>query len=477
MKVKLKKFGEFAAELLPHEADYLMRVQQFADPEKLDILQRMHRNAHDQRNNHPFSTHIDKRKYSSVMQWITKKLEAIDVDKYFEWINEMDRRVITDDLGPVEEKQLLRAIKNYVHPIHNFMKFYEMVLNYRHYLLIRLRYQDYETVNTFLEKYETAYTRSKNVNKELHKATVEIIQQHRVAQSTPNTQWENWLKRLFNDDHLDGFNRYMAVVRLTFVYLNSREFEKLKAVYDALDQLLSQGMFYTRRILYNYYANRLMLHSKFDVLQQAEEYGYLSIRINNADHVQYLSNFSSILIRRGKIEEALNLLQASFAEIQKSNNLYHNIGFISFYIKCLNLNNQPERGELLAESFLRINKKEILNQRWYSFFTAYIQGLIMQGKYEKTIQVFRKYSLLSKDAEDRKKEIYLPTIRWYYEVALLKEKRISAQEVANSIVNYSKDHMGNLHKSFIINKVLAELERYIPRTVVIAKSKLHMHQA
>ena len=472
MKTKLKKFTAFAAEILPHEADYLTSIQQFEDAEKEEILKRVSANAHGQQNKMPFNTKIDKRKYSSLIDWIQKRLDNIDVDSYFEWVNDMDRKVITDAISHEEEKVLLKRIKNYEHPVHNFMKFYELVQNYRHYLLIRLRHKDYQEVNDFIEKYKADYDYSKEVNQKLHQATVDIIEQFNLKKGD-SKQWEDWLLSLFRNENLDGFNRYMAVVRLTFLYFNSREFEKLKEVYDRLDELLARGIFYTRRILYNYYANRLMLHSKFDVLQQAEEYGYLSIRQKNADHVQYLSNFSSILIRRGKIEEALNLLKESFSEVQKSSNFYHKIGFISFYIKCLNLNNQPQRGEMLADSFLRIYKDEILKERWYSFFTAYIQGLIKQEKYDKILQVFRRYNLIAKDEEDSNKSIYLPTIRWYYEIALLKVGRLEAKELVESIVDFSQEHVANPHKSFILNQVLSELESYIPRTVIMARTRLY----
>jgi len=472
LKTKLKKFTAFAAEILPHEADYLTSIQQFEDAEKEEILKRVSANAHGQQNKMPFNTKIDKRKYSSLMDWIQKRLDNIDVDSYFEWVNDMDRKVITDAICHEEEKVLLKRIKNYEHPVHNFMKFYELVQNYRHYLLIRLRHKDYQEVNDFIEKYKADYEYSKEVNQKLHQATVDIIEQFNLKKGD-SKQWEDWLLSLFRNENLDGFNRYMAVVRLTFLYFNSREFEKLKEVYDRLDELLARGIFYTRRILYNYYANRLMLHSKFDVLQQAEEYGYLSIRQKNADHVQYLSNFSSILIRRGKIEEALNLLKESFSEVQKSSNFYHKIGFISFYIKCLNLNNQPQRGEMLADSFLRIYKDEILKERWYSFFTAYIQGLIKQEKYDKILQVFRRYNLIAKDEEDSNKSIYLPTIRWYYEIALLKVGRLEAKELVESIVDFSQEHVANPHKSFILNQVLSELESYIPRTVIMARTRLY----
>ncbi len=472
MKTKLKKFTEFAAELLPHEADYLWSIQQFEDSEKIDILSRMRENAHNQSQLLPYNLAIDKRKYSSLMQWIQSKLDAIDVDLFFEWINEMERKVTTDAITSEEEKVLLRKIRKYQHPNHNFIKFFELAFKFRHFLLIRLRYKEHQQVHAFIEQYQGVYDRCKQVNRELHEVTVDLIEQFNARKTEGSPKWEPWLLQYFNDEQLDGFNRYMIVVRLTFLYFNTREFQKLKELYDTLDGMLSKGLFYTRRILYNYYANRLMLHSKFDVLQQAEEYGYLSIRQKNPDRIQYLSNLSSILIRRGKTEEALNLLKDSFAEVNKSTNFYHKVGFISFYIKCLNLSGNAKRGEMLAESLLRIHKDDILSQRWYSFFAAYIQSLAKQGKFLKVLQVFRKYELLSKDTEDQQKAVYLPTVRWYYEIALLKEGKIDAEVLIESIVGFSKVYLANPHKSFVINKVLNELEEFIPRSIVIAKSRL-----
>ena len=125
---------------------------------------------------------------------------------------------------------------------------------------------------------------------------------------------------------------------------------------------------------------------------------------------------------------------------------------------------------------LRVYSKEILEQRWYSFFSAYIQSLMMQGKTDKLIKVFKKYRLIAKDKEDRSKDIYLPTIRWYYEIALLKEKRMAEEELVNSIVNLSQEHRANRHKSFILEKVYSELEHYVPRAIVKARSILYSRQ-
>lgn len=472
LKKKLKKFGEYAENILPHEASYLLSIENFEDPEKKSIMELIAYNSNNFNRAEPYDTTIDKRKYTNLKKWIDSKLDEINVDKHFEWINEMDRKVMTDAITPEEEVVLLKTIKNYQHPIYNFMKYYELMLNFRHFILIRLRYDDHKVVDQFINTYKDRYDHAREVKQKLHQATVDIIDQYSLN-NTESRHWESWLTEIFYNDQIDGYNRYFAIIRLTFMYFNYREFEKLKILYDHLDELLGQGYFYSKRILYNYYANRLMLHSKFDVLQQAEEYGYLSIRQKNADHLQYLTNFSSILLRRGKIDEALSLLKESMTEMKTSHNFHNKIGFVAFYVKCLNLNNQPQDGERYAESFLRINKEQVLAKRWYIFFTAYLHALLLQEKYEKVIQTCKKYGLLIRDQEDQKKPIYLPTIRWYYEMSRYMEGRIPEDKLITAITASGKDYLTNHHKSSVIQDLLDDLQIHVPHIIKEIKSSLH----
>lgn len=471
MKKQLKKFGEFAEEILPHEAAYLLSIEQFEDQEKKSILERIAYNSNNFNNPQPYDTAIDKRKYSNLKNWIEARLEAINVDTNFVWINEMDRKVLTDTITPKEEEWLLKTIRKYEHPSYYFMKFYELMLNFRHFLLIRLRYDYHKIVNEFTRQYEEAYTRSRQVYLKLHEATVDIIDQYSLS-NTESRHWESWLTKVFFDETMDGNNRYYAVIRLTFMYFNYREFDKLKGIYDHLDTLLCRGHFYSKRILYNYYANKLMLHSKFDVLQQAEEYGYLSIRQKNADHLQYLTNFSSILLRRGKVDEALSLMKESMMEMKTSHNFHNKIGFVAFYVKCLTLNGQPEDGERYAESFLRINKEHVLSKRWYIFFSAYLQALLRQEKYEKVVQTCKKYGLLVRDKEDQKKPIYLPTIRWYYEMTRYMEGRSNDDKLIEAITTSGVEYLTNHRKSSVIKDLLDDLKIHIPHIIKDVKSRL-----
>ena len=122
--MKLQKFTEFANTLLPHETAYLHSTQQFEDDIKLGILELIDYNCNNIRQFTPYDPSIDKRKYSNLKNWITERLEAIDVDVRFDWMSRLERQVMTDSIEPQEEKQLLRSIRDYDQLDFYFTKFY-----------------------------------------------------------------------------------------------------------------------------------------------------------------------------------------------------------------------------------------------------------------------------------------------------------------------------------------------------------------
>ena len=471
MKKKLEKFADFAADILPHEVAWLMQVQQFQDADNREILETIAYNCQHSRTPVAFRPAIDKRKYSNLMQWIQQRLASIDVDKHLVHLNLLDQKIMTDSISSVEEKALLQAIVRYDRPAYYFVKFYELTLSYQQFLLVRMRFKEHRLVAQFVEEQRTAYEKSKVVFGQLHQATLDITNQY-TQNASESRQWEPWLLATFYDETLDGLNRYFAVVRLTFLYFNYSEFDKLKAVYEALDALLRQGMFYSRRILFNYYANSVMLHSKFDVLQQAEEFGYLSIKQKNTDHLHYLNNYSAILLRQGKIHEALALMKQSFSSLRSTNNLRNKIGFMAFYIKCLNLNGQPVDGEKMADSFLRDNAKEILAHRWHIFFVAYFQALVLQEKYDKLLRVCRKFHILQKEAEYRARPNYVPTLEWYYNVSQYVENEIDDDQLVELMGRSGQPHFSNPHKQRLLLDLLGEVKACIPHLCARIKSML-----
>ncbi len=473
MRMKLQKFTDFANTLLPHETAYLLSAQQFEDDVKLDILKLIDYNCNNIRQFTPYDPAIDKRKYSNLKNWIAERLEAIDVDLRFDWMNHLERQIMTDSIEPQEEKQLLKAIREYVQLDFYFTKFYELVQVYRHFLLIRMRYAHHKVADDFLRRYRGKYEECKAVSERIHEATLDIVNQY-SKNSAQSIHWENWLTEVFYNEELDGLNRYLALVRLTFVYFNYRQFEKLREKYNYIDGLFKSGQYYSRRILLNYYGNRVMLHSKFQEFDKAEYYGYLSVREKNSDYIHYVNNLSAVLLRQKKYQDALQLMRSAYPEMKNTPSFHNRIGFVAFYLKCLNDNQQYKNAENYAESFLQAYKKEIFEYRWHIFFSSYLEAILQQEKYSKLLKVVRKYQLLDRERQYQKNANYLPTILWYNAVAQYKEMLIQKDEITRLI----QDSIGQLDrveaKQHQLRDLLEELRPFIPGVVNQVQDKMLM---
>lgn len=461
MKQKLQRFTEFANALFPHEADYLLSVQQFEDQEKTKILNLVHYNAKNPDNILPYDITIDKRKYSSLLTWIDQRLKEIDVDEYFEWMSSMDKKINMDSILPDEEKILFKAIRNSNHTFYYFMRFYELIGHYRDYLLIRVRTHFIKPVMEYLEMYKDKYENAVKINNKINNAAIDIIRQH-TNSDIESEDWEKPLKDIFYNTEIDGYNRYKAVVRLTYIYYNYRDFEKLRDVYERLDEMLKKNIFYSKRILANYYANRAMMHSKLNELKLAEKYGYLSIRHKNSDYLFYLINLCGVLLRQNKYKEALNLMTHAIPEMKKTSSFYNKIGFVSFYVKTLNFNNLSSKAESYAESFLNAYRKEIFNHRWHLFFIAYLQSLLKQEKFSKALTVIKRNNLVKKEKAYIGRARYLPVMYWYSLISEFEENLLDEEELKNEIIQSANHLLKNKYKLLKINELLTELSEYLP---------------
>ncbi len=464
MRSKLQKFNDFSSTLLPHETAYLLGIQQFEDQKRLDILRQIDHNCRNIHQFTPFDEKLDKRKFSNLKTWITERLNAIDVDAQFEWMSDLERKIMTDSILPEEEKLLLKTIRQYQHPSFYFTKFFELVLNYRHFLLIRLRYSDHKTADQFVRQYETEYLQSRAINEKLHSATVDIVNQY-ASGSAESIQWEQWLTEVFYDEKLDGHNRYLALVRLIFIGFNYRNFEPLLEKFNYLDELFTRGQYYSKRLLLNYYSNRLLLHSKFQEFDKAAYYGYLSIRSKNHDYLFYVTNLAAVLLRQDKKEEALHVMREAYPEVKLTQNLHTKVGFVAFFIKCLNKNDRYKNADNYASSFLRAYKKEIFEYRWHIFFTAYLETLLAMKDYRKMIRLIRQNRLLDLEKKYRKRANYLPTLLWYNAVAEYKEMTLSEEQLLlmmSEQINALRSHPDRVPQ---LADLLAELKPHIPKVV------------
>ncbi|MEZ4684983.1 MAG: hypothetical protein R3B47_02655 [Bacteroidia bacterium] len=372
MRSKLKVFTSFANSLLPHETQYLLSVQKMVDPVKLKILKEIDQKSHRFQASNTYDSAIDKRKYSHLKNWIVKQLHIIDVDRHFDWMIELETKISQDMISPSEEKELLKEIRNYESPTFNFTKFYELLRLYRQFLLIRLRYADHQFVDDFLEKYKLAYEHSMLVNEQLHQASKDIIR-HYAENTRESIQWEKWLIDTFYDESLDGANRYMAFIRLIFIAFNYNKYEHIQQMFDYMDRAFSEGKFYSKRILLNYYNNRLLLHTRLGELEQGLHYGYLSIRRQNHDYLFYVNNLCNVLLQIGKVSESWHILREALPALKSTHNYHSRIGFVALYIRTLIMMGEYEKARAYGEINLKAYKKEILRYRWHRFFFAYLE--------------------------------------------------------------------------------------------------------
>lgn len=460
-KGKLTRFAQFANSLLPHEVQHLLKINRLADPQKVSILQRIASNT-----THPlqpvkFDETIDKRKYSYLKNWIVTRLKAIDADYFYEWLINLDRTIMTDSITLDQELNLISAIKKYRYPTYYFIRFYELVQNYRYYLLIRMRYQYNEIAGQFLDRFRNQYLHAKNINQQLHEATIDIVSQYSHA-TTESKHWEEWLISVFNDTTLDGLNRYFAIVRLTFLYYNYKRYNKLIELYNVLDKAIIEGEIYSRRILVNYYANRVLLHSRYNEPAEAELYGWLSIRHKGSDYLYYVNNLCAVLLRNSKTTDALALMKNSFYEFRGTLNAHTRIGFVSYYMQCLNRNGKAKEALNYAKTFFAANRQDIIMHRWHIFFTTMIRSMLLLEQYRSVLAIIRRNHLEQLVKEYKRRVGFIPAFLWYYAVARYKECEITEKQLRETIICSVAPCLHDDHSYRLIMELCSELQNHAP---------------
>lgn len=471
MKTKLKKFTEFSKAILPNEAKYLEDRYQFTDPKKRQIISRVIANALSQNKPIPFDATIDKRKYSYIKDWIEKKLANIDVDANIDWIMALNKKILTDAIASNEEKAFLHYISTYKTIEYNFQNLYELAKEYKSYLLVRMRYKDHQTIANFIKSFKTFYEEAVIVKDKLYAATGEITDQY-TRNNTETKHLETWLLSVFNNKDIDGKNRYQAFILLAFMYTNYNENSKLKAIFDQIDQFFNQGEMYSRRILSNYYASRVLLHSKQDEFEEAEFYGYLSIRQNNNDALMYLNNLVAILLRNNKPESAYSLLEQHNDLYKETHNYHQKIGYSSYRIRVLSELQKHQLAESTAKTFLKTYKNEVLNHRWHHFFTSYINVLITLEKYEDVLKLASRFDLIEKESERQKQNNYVPNISWSISLSRYMEGHINSNRLLEEIKAPLKTIQPTKNQKQLMVKVIDKLSNNLPEAFLELKSHI-----
>ncbi len=459
--MKLTKFSNFVNLLYPHELKYLDTVEQFENEDIRRIIDRIRYNVYNPDKTKDFFEDIDKRKYSYLMKWIKDKLDMADVDIFFEWIIQMEQAINMDNVLPADEKKLLKLTKTVEPTSYCFIRFYEMLNAYRDYLLIRTRILYYESVQLYLQQHEAEYNRTIELNRTINKSAEDIIRHH-LTSSGDSIQWEDFLMDVFQNKTIDGFTRYKAFVRITYIHYNYRKFDELRGIYDELDKEIQTDSFYSKRILANYYSNRAMMHSMLREMEQAEYYAYLSVRQKNSDYLFYLIKLCNILIIENKNQLALKLMTENIGELKTNNSMYTQIGFVSVYIRVLNKNGKYAKGETFGENFLAANKKEIFSFRWHIFFSAYFMSLLKQEKYKKLLNLEKRYHLVQREKEFYGKARYVPTILWYHSLAQYMEGKMNEEKLRHILLVSVKKTRENKYLNMKIKELKNDIFDFLP---------------
>ncbi|RSK41887.1 hypothetical protein [Mangrovimonas spongiae] len=471
MKVKLKKFTEFSKTILPNEAKYLASQYKFTDDEKIEIINRLTTGAMAEKVMPSFDVDVDKRKYSYVKDWIVKKLTSIDVDKTAAWILDLKKKILLDAIASSEEKAFLNFLTNYKTVGYNFQIVYELAQEYKPYLLIRLRYKDHEIVANFLNQFEAHYKKAKNIQQNIYNATTEITSQY-TKKENETKYWERWLLKVFKAEGIDGKNRYMAFITLAFLYTNYNESAKLKLLFDEIDGYFSSGYMYSRRLLSNYYASRVLMHSKENELDLAEYYAYLSIRQDNNDTLMYVNNLVAILLKNKKAEEASKVIDGYYSLYKESHNYHQKIGFYSYRVRVLNQLHQNKLAEDAAVTFLKQYKKEVLKHRWHHFFTSYFNVLIAQEKYSELLKIASKFDISKKEKERRSGHNYIPNISWSISLSRFIEGQINSSKLLEEIKAPMQGIEPTKSQRLILIQVIDTLSNNLPEAFLKLKSYL-----
>lgn len=471
MKIKLKKFTELSKSILPHEARYLNLNCNFQDTEKLQIFNLLIENALSENKFIAFDDNVDKRKYNYIKNWIQKKLTLIDVDLTTEWIMLYKKKILTDTISSPEEQHFLQYIQGYKQIDYNFQNLYQLAKEYRAYLLIRMRYNDHQIIADFLELFLSHFNKAREIQDKLYQATTEITNQY-TLKNNETRYWEKWLYKVFITPTIDGRNRYQAFVLLAFMFTNYNNNQKLKQLFDQIDHFFGQGEMYSRRLLSNYYANRVLLHSKENELTKAEYFGFLSIRQNNDDTLMYVNNLIAILIKNNKPQKALELLENFRTLSELTHNYHQKISYTSYHIRLLTEFNQLVMAENIARLFLKKNEEAILKHRWHLFFTAYFNVLISREKYEDVLQIFQKYKLLERENDRQKRSNYVPTIIWSVSLSNYMEGKINSARLLQEIKEPLKGIIITDNQRNTMIQVIDRLSKNLPEAFLKLKSHL-----
>lgn len=433
MSGKLSKFYAFVLSRFPSEVAYVMGHHEMQDPELVGILHEMEKMVSWPAKDAHFSEEIDSRKYSRMIGNFNRKLESIDVDAYYEWIARISYQITTDAIPPEEQSRILRELEGFNPGWYHAESFYRAMESYEAYLLIRYREKDFQSVSQFLDTYREEISKQVEIDRELHAITRKMVFGAGGASKMDPDQLQ-WLLDVFYNELYSKKLRYRAWVAYNLHHISSRKIDALLKPLATLEKFIFQGDFYSRRILANFYANKLLVLNYLGKYEEAAWCGHQSIKHHTEDFLYYLNNYTSVLIHLEKDEEAVSHMLAAFPIYKKSQDNGRRLIFVTNYARCLNRLGRFRPGARASQSFLDEMGKNIFQYRWNYFFRIYLAALLRLGHPERLLRLDRKYKL----ADRERKSAYTPYIQALLVRAAFLEMKITEEELKDRIAELLK---------------------------------------
>ncbi len=418
---KLKKFNAFVDGLFPSEADYVRKYNLYADPDLKVILDLIWKRVNNPWSGVDFDPKIDPRKYSKLMAGINRKLKNRDVDAYFGWISELNHRITIDAITPQDQAMILREMKTFEIKWFHMESFYRLIENYEGYLIRRFRESDFIRVRDFLERHKKAMVLHLEVKSRINELTQSIAFD---KGEKLNKREVNWLLKSFRDEDLSKKNRFHALLAFLMYHINRKDWEPLLVPLEEFERSLFEGEFYSRRILANVYANKLIVYSSKGDFQQAAIFGFHSIKHITEDHLYYLNNFVSVLLHLNRNKEALSLMQNALLKYKNTRDLSRKIVFTSNYCRTLNRLGQYTKSARLANRLINDLGTKILEFKWHYFFRNYFYALLKMGSTERILKLNRHWKLVERE----KAENHSPHLRAMVLAAEYQEIKLSGED-------------------------------------------------
>ena len=446
---KLKKFSDFADSLFPSEVEYIKKNNSYADREILSILDRIERRISFPEDRVEFDTKIDQRKYSKLITSITRKLQERDVDFYFAWISEMNSKITVDSITSKEQKRIFREIKEFEIGWFHMDSFFQLAENYEGYLLRRFRQADFKLVRSFLENHRSAVHNNRRVERQIKEITASIVLNSTELEKSKAT----WLLNSFRNEQLSKKNRFHALVAFLMYHVGKRNWDTLIEPIEELEKELFDGDFYSRRILANLYANKLIAYNSKGDFEKAAYFGRQSIKHKTEDFLYYLNNLVTVLIHLKRENDALELMQVAFSEYKENLDLGRRVVFISNYARCLNRLDEFSKAVRVSNRFLRENRQKIFQFKWHYFFRIYFYSLLKIGNSEQIVKLSRNLKLV-----DREKSAgFNPHIKALVLAAEYQEIRVSQKEYSDSLNALEGQNLDDKDFTYLMENIREDL--------------------